>query len=197
MGSSSQAHPTTTKSRLLKAETSFLSKGGTGLVSQGEVSNYGLQAVTVERFYPQTMEAKVRYIANQQTDTDKQEGNENIPVKAKILSPSLSKDVLDTCIYAGTPELDPDTGVPSVVPDDTDITGVVEALDGDINGNGLVLLGYTYSSEDGVLLVADNCRLIRYEDSEIILKKGEIEINTPKLVINGVDVTNSLQGGTE
>lgn len=191
-------HATATRERLYRSQRIALMGGAAEEFKFSDLSDYGLKPVTIERIYPQTLEAKVKFISTTINENSGNTTNTNsggVPQIAKIISPALADGILDACIFDGNPEIDPDNGRNSIVPNDDCITGYVEAVNGDPDGNGYVLFGFTHSSDDGVLLITDNSRVIRYKDSEIILKEGEITINTPKLVINGVDVTSKLNGG--
>jgi hypothetical protein len=139
--------------------------------------NYKLELVIVERFYPETNEARVIF-----RDTV----NNEDPVDAIV---NVSKDYINEDMFIdmnapGSPEICPITGRSSVVPGDV-VVGFVIAIGGDHIGQGSVLIKYLHFPERN-----DHARnigeiILHNKQSTITLKESIVDIVTPSLLHNG------------
>lgn len=145
------AKPTVTTERFLQAmrstvSPSFSSSGNSGDASTDLPLDKKLltpELVVIERWFPETLE--VRCIIRKTLVDD---GKPAQPIMAQMLVP-VTPDMVDLSklLPEGAEEIDSKTGKRSWVPTN-DYAGIVEAIGGDGNGQGYVLIGYVHMVDE-------------------------------------------------
>lgn len=111
--------------------------------------------VHVERYYPTRDMVLVTYRKESKTK-----------VRARILSEALSDHVKLMWLPRGKPEVCPETGWDSHVPDEKDITGVILSIGGDPDGSGFIFMGYVKMNDTDPPLNLNATLLFEYKKDE-------------------------------
>ena len=137
----------------------------------------------VERFYPETNEARVTY-----RDTMGDDGKEAVSITVMVGSPFISDDLEVVVFPDGDLETCPYTGKESIVLEENSVVGAVMSFKGDHNSKGSVLICYVYMPGEGNRGWNSNIIKLRNKDSVIKILPDQIDIEAPVININGVDI---------
>lgn len=183
---------TTTPSndRLKKAWNNFTFNGKINENGNPELldAELKLKLVIVERFYPNEEEARVHYYS-----TVNHPDKEPVSVNVQVAKDYIDEDMYVEINPTGKPEKCPKTGRDSIVPPGI-VVGFVIAIDGKHNKSGSVMIRYIHIPENGDHVWIPGEIVLKNKESKITIKKDEIDIDTPKLMINGTELVVNENG---